>query len=40
MCVGLCMGLVLGDEAEHTSCFLHNNIALQDFSMYMRLCLG
>jgi len=29
--------LVLGDEADLTSLFLHNKIALQEFSMYMRM---
>jgi len=38
--VGLWMCLVLGDEAELTSLFLHNTIALHEFSMYMRMCLG
>jgi len=38
--VGLWMCLVLGDEAELTSLFPHNKIALQELSMYMRMCLG
>ena len=38
--VGLCMCLVLGDEADLTSLFLHKINALQEFSMNTRLCLG
>jgi len=38
--VGLWICLVLGDEAELTSLFLHNKIAHQEFRMYMGMCLG
>ena len=37
--VGLWMRLVLGDDHEQSSLFLHNKSALQEVSMYM-MCLG